>query len=173
MSREVHVRFWERVGVKFPRATRLPLYRQSQIFERDGIDLDRSTLADWIGKSATLLEPLAKAIERHVLKGAAIFADDTPVNMLSPARPRSRGSGPMFGMNGHGRVKRHRRHSIASRVTARASSRPNISRTIPAGCTRTDTRGSTSSISRAVSARSRAWHISGASSSMCSSRRAQ
>ena len=45
MSREVHVRFWERVGVKFPRATRLPLYRQSQIFGREGVDLDRSTLA--------------------------------------------------------------------------------------------------------------------------------
>ena len=45
MSREAHVRFWERAGVRFPRATRLPLYRQSKIFERDGIDLDRSTLA--------------------------------------------------------------------------------------------------------------------------------
>jgi transposase len=65
-------------------ADHLPLYRQSQIFERDGIDLDRSTLADWVGKSATLLEPLAKAIERHVLSGQAIFADDTPVKLLSP-----------------------------------------------------------------------------------------
>ena len=51
MSREVHVRFWERVRVKSPRATRLPLYRQSRIFERDGLDLDRSTLADWVGKN--------------------------------------------------------------------------------------------------------------------------
>ena len=64
-------------------ADHLPLYRQSQIFEREGIDLDRSTLADWIGKSTTLLEPLAKAIERHVLSGQAIFADDTPVKLLS------------------------------------------------------------------------------------------
>jgi transposase len=61
-------------------ADHLPLYRQSQIFEREGIDLDRSTLADWVGKSAALLEPLAKAIERNVLAGQAIFADDTPVN---------------------------------------------------------------------------------------------
>ena len=49
-------------------ADHLPLYRQSQIFEREGVDLDRSTLADWIGKSAALLEPLADAIQRHVLR---------------------------------------------------------------------------------------------------------
>ena len=41
-------------------ADHLPLYRQSQIFERDGLDLDRSTLADWVGKSTALLEPLAR-----------------------------------------------------------------------------------------------------------------
>ena len=45
MSREVHVRFWESAEVRFLRATRPPLYRQSQIFKREGIDLDRSTLA--------------------------------------------------------------------------------------------------------------------------------
>ena len=71
-------------------ADHLPLYRQSQIFEREGIDLDRSTLADWIGKSATLLEPLAKAIERHVLSGQAIFADDTPVKLLSPGAGKTK-----------------------------------------------------------------------------------
>ena len=65
-------------------ADHLPLYRQSQIFERDGIDIDRSTLADWVGKSTALLEPLADAIGRHVLAGQAIFADDTPVKMLAP-----------------------------------------------------------------------------------------
>jgi transposase len=53
----------------------LPLYRQSQIFARNGIDLDRSTLADWAGRSAALLEPLAEAIAKHVLKGQAIFVD--------------------------------------------------------------------------------------------------
>ena len=45
-------------------ADHLPLYRQSQIFGRDGIALDRSTLADWVGQSARLLEPLADAIGR-------------------------------------------------------------------------------------------------------------
>ncbi|MBU7580318.1 MAG: IS66 family transposase [Porphyrobacter sp.] len=65
-------------------ADHLPLYRQSQIFDREGLDLDRSTLADWVGKSTALLEPLADAIGRHVLAGEAIFADDTPVAMLAP-----------------------------------------------------------------------------------------
>jgi transposase len=71
-------------------ADHLPLYRQSQIYARDGVELERSTLADWVGKSAALLEPLADAIGRHVLAGQAIFADDTPVGVLAP---------------GHGKVK--------------------------------------------------------------------
>ena len=65
-------------------ADHLPLYRQSGILERDGIDIDRSTLADWVGKSTVLLEPLADAIGRHVLAGQAILADDTPVKVLVP-----------------------------------------------------------------------------------------
>lgn len=71
-------------------ADHLPLYRQSQIFARDGIDLERSTLADWVGRSTALLEPLADAIGRHVLRGPAIFADDTPVKMQSPGLGRTR-----------------------------------------------------------------------------------
>ena len=67
-----------------------PLYRQSQIFSREGIDLDRSTLADWVGKSTALLEPLADAIARHVLKGQALFADDTPVKLLAPGSGKTR-----------------------------------------------------------------------------------
>jgi transposase len=74
-------------------ADHLPLYRQSQIFERDGIDLDRSTLADWVGKATALLEPLADAIGRHVLAGSAIFADDTPVGMLAPGTGKTQTAG--------------------------------------------------------------------------------
>lgn len=44
-------------------ADHLPLYRQSQIFDCEGLDLDRSTLADWVGKSTALLEPLADAVD--------------------------------------------------------------------------------------------------------------
>ena len=71
-------------------ADHLPLYRQSQIFKRDGIDLDRSTLADWVGKSTNLLEPLADAIGRYVLNGQAIFADDTPVKLLNPGAGKTK-----------------------------------------------------------------------------------
>ena len=71
-------------------ADHLPLYRQSQIYAREGIDLDRSTLADWVGKSTALLEPLAEAIGRHVLTGHAIHADDTPVRMLAPGTGKTR-----------------------------------------------------------------------------------
>ena len=67
----------------------LPLYRQSTIYARDGLDLDRSTLADWVGRSTALLEPLAAAIGRHALGGEALFADDTPVAMLAPGRGRT------------------------------------------------------------------------------------
>ena len=62
----------------------LPLYRQSRIFARDGVELDRSTLAGWVGKATALLEPLADAIGRHVLDGQALFADDTPIKLLAP-----------------------------------------------------------------------------------------
>jgi transposase len=68
----------------------LPLYRQSQIFERQGIELDRSTLADWVGKATALLQPVADAIGRHVLGGPAIFADDTPIRLQSPGEGRTR-----------------------------------------------------------------------------------
>ena len=67
-------------------ADHCPLYRQSGIYEREGIDLDRSTLADWVGRSASLLEPLADAIARHVRAGQAIFADDTPLKMQAKGK---------------------------------------------------------------------------------------
>jgi transposase len=67
-------------------ADHYPLYRQSQIFGREGISLDRSTLSDWVGKSAKLLEPLADAIGRYVRSGQAIFADDTPIKMQAKGK---------------------------------------------------------------------------------------
>ena len=64
----------------------LPLYRQSQIYARDGVELDRSTLADWVGQSSALLAPLVAALGAHVLAGEKIHADDTPVPVLAPGR---------------------------------------------------------------------------------------
>ena len=67
-------------------ADHLPLYRQSAIFAREGIDLDRSTLADWVGGVSALLDPLIGAIGHHVLAAEKLHADDTPVPVLSPGR---------------------------------------------------------------------------------------
>ncbi len=68
----------------------LPLYRQSQMYARDGVDLQRSTLADWVGKSSTLLSPLVDAIRRHTLGGETLHADDTPLPVLEPGKGRTK-----------------------------------------------------------------------------------
>jgi len=47
----------------------LPLYRQSEIYARDGVDLDRSTLCDWVGQATWLLQPIVDDIRRHVFAG--------------------------------------------------------------------------------------------------------
>jgi transposase len=67
-----------------------PLYRQSSIYARAGVELDRSTLADWVGQGAALLAPLAETITRHVRAGEALHADDTPVPVLDPGRQRTK-----------------------------------------------------------------------------------
>src|SRR3954447_8373183 len=55
----------------------LPLYRQAQIFARQGIALDRSTLGDWVGRACWWLEPLWRLLRRHVMSSTRIFADDS------------------------------------------------------------------------------------------------
>ena len=67
-------------------ADHLPLYRQAQIYAREGVELDRSTLADWVGGSAALLDPLLDALSHYVLGAAKLHADDTPVPVLDPGR---------------------------------------------------------------------------------------
>ena len=68
----------------------LPLYRQAQIFARNGIDLDRSTLASWVGRAAWWLRPLSEQLRDTVLSSPKIFADDTPVPVLDPGRGRTK-----------------------------------------------------------------------------------
>lgn len=63
-------------------ADSLPLYRQCQIYAREGVVLERSTLTDWVGQAARLLTPLAQAIGRHVLRADKIHGDDTPIRVL-------------------------------------------------------------------------------------------
>jgi transposase len=67
----------------------LPLYRQSQMFANQGIDLSGSLLASWVGKCTKLLERLSDALRGHVFGGKAIFMDDTTVRLLQ----RGKGKG--------------------------------------------------------------------------------
>jgi transposase len=68
----------------------LPLYRQSQMFARQGVELDRSTLANWVGGAAWWLEPLRDRLAEHVFGSQKLFADDTPIPVLDPGRGRTR-----------------------------------------------------------------------------------
>jgi len=67
-------------------ADHLPLYRQSQIYAREGLELDRSTLADWVGGASELLEPLVNSLGRYVLAAQKLHGDDAPVPVLCPGR---------------------------------------------------------------------------------------
>jgi transposase len=71
-------------------ADHCPLYRQSEIYAREGVDLDRSTLAGWVGASSELLAPLVEALRKHVLSARKIHADDTPVPVLAPGNGKTK-----------------------------------------------------------------------------------
>jgi hypothetical protein len=61
----------------------MPLYLLCQIYSRDGVEPQRSTLADWVAQAARLLSPLAEAIGRYVLAADKIHGDDTPIRVQS------------------------------------------------------------------------------------------
>jgi transposase len=62
----------------------LPLYRQAEIFEREGVELARATLADWVAETSELVKPLIEALREHVMEGEKLHADDVPVPVLAP-----------------------------------------------------------------------------------------
>jgi transposase len=68
----------------------LPLYRQSEIYAREGIELDRSTLAGWVGGASRTLEPLVDALRKYVLDAMKIHADDIPVPVLAPGNGKTK-----------------------------------------------------------------------------------
>lgn len=65
-------------------ADHLPLYRQAEIFAREGVELDRATLADWVAGTSQLLEPLVEMLRQHVMNAEKLHADDVPVPVLAP-----------------------------------------------------------------------------------------
>ncbi len=68
----------------------LPLYRQAEIYARNGLDLDRSTLAGWVGQTARLVRPLVEAVGAHVMAAERVHADDTTVPVLDPGRGKTK-----------------------------------------------------------------------------------
>ncbi|MEJ7747001.1 MAG: IS66 family transposase [Luteimonas sp.] len=68
----------------------IPLHRLGRIYGRDGIVIDRSTMAGWVGQSEKLFDPLVAALGRYTLAGEKVHADDTPVAVLDPGRGRTK-----------------------------------------------------------------------------------
>ena len=71
-------------------ADHLPLYRQAQIYGRQGITLDRSTLADWVGRAAWHLRPVHERLLAHLRSSPRLFADETTAPVLDPGRGRTK-----------------------------------------------------------------------------------
>jgi transposase len=67
-----------------------PLYRQSEIYARQGVELERSTMADWVGASSRLLSPLVDALSRYVMAADKLHGDDTPVPVLAPGQGKTK-----------------------------------------------------------------------------------
>lgn len=76
-------------------ADHLPLYRQAQIYARQGVNLDRSTLADWVGRAAFLLRPVHQRLLDRLKASSKLFADETTAPVLDPGRGRTK-TGQLF-----------------------------------------------------------------------------
>ena len=68
----------------------IPLYRQSRIYARAGIEIDRSTMAGWVARGDELIDPLLAALSRYVLAADKVHADDTPVKVLDPGAGKTK-----------------------------------------------------------------------------------
>ncbi len=68
----------------------LPLYRLEQIAAREQVNLSRSTLAEWVGRTGVALQPLADRLTWHLLQGNTLHADETPVAQLDPGKGKTR-----------------------------------------------------------------------------------
>jgi len=80
-------------------ADHLPLYRQSQIYNRSGLDLRRSTLAGWVGKASFHLTPVVDRLAEHLKASTKLFMDETTAPVLDPGRGKTKnrlslGAGP-------------------------------------------------------------------------------
>ena len=90
MSREAHVRFWEHAGVRVPRVTRLPIYRQHQRLHDSGIVLSRSSLNTWASRAIDLLVPVFEAQNESVLQSRVLAMDETSIKAGRKSRGKMR-----------------------------------------------------------------------------------
>ena len=67
-----------------------PLYRQVQIYAREGVELSESTLGDWVGGVHKLVRPLVEALQRHIFSATKLHTDDTPIAVLAPGNGKTR-----------------------------------------------------------------------------------
>ena len=105
------------------------LYRQSEIYAREGIDLSRSTLAGWVGAASELLAPLVDQIRSHVMAGSKTLTPMTPpfqCSLPATARPRRPVGGPMWVMIGLPAIGPHRRCGLHIPKIVRANIRASI-----------------------------------------------
>ena len=68
----------------------LPLYRQAEIFAREGVELETSTLSGWVGATAAALQPLIDALAAKVMTSDTLHVDDTPVPVLAPGAGKTK-----------------------------------------------------------------------------------
>lgn len=71
-------------------ADHLPLYRQSEIYAREGVEIERSTMADWVGGASRTLRPLVDALKSYVLSAEKLHGDDVPVPVLEPGTGKTK-----------------------------------------------------------------------------------
>ncbi len=117
-------------------ADHLPLYRQAQIYARQGVTLDRSTLADWVGRAAWWLTPLRDHLLADLKRSPGLFADETTAPVLAPVRaaPGQASSGLTLATTGRGAAPIHPPSPTSMRRTGRRSARPSTSGASPACC---------------------------------------
>jgi transposase len=122
-------------------ADHLPLYRQAQIYARQGVKLDRSTLADWVGRAAFLLRPVWERLLDTLRTSAKLFADETTAPVLDPGRagPKPASCSRMRATTGRGAAPTRRSSPMSTRLTARRRDRSRISPASAASCRSTAT----------------------------------
>lgn len=114
----------------------LPLYRQAEIFARDGVSLETSTLSGWVGATAAALKPLVDALAADILAGDTLHVDDTPVPVLAPGTGKTKTgrlwtpafarAGSTSAMSGHSPARTRQRLCSSTRPTVKASIRRRI-----------------------------------------------